>query len=339
MSHSQNSVELEPDPPQTQQTPLHIHIVSALSEIMFIVSELMLGIPCINFIQSQWLPFDRTNYVMHILFDACAYILLITFIIWSVAFNIKLKMYTIIIRLGLNKTNTISVMVGIILVLHCLGLLVNYALFTYYNEWLFTMSNITDSFNNNSLNYYRMFDLFICSPIREEIVHRGLVFLLLYRHVNPMNYSHNQQRNSNYTKSNLIAVQRTIIVSGIVFGSIHAFNLFDTTYSKPYVMAQIIVGCIVSFFYSLRMVITTSLWEPIVLHIINNVFAAFIDFSSDDVTHPLVLLPIVFSMLLYVALIYWSWKHQLLRVWRSNKRKKKKLFLDFIDGQDDNKQD
>ena len=53
-------------------------------------------------------------------------------------------------------------------------------------------------------------------------------------------------------------------------------------------------------------------------------------------------------MMIYVGLIYWNWNSQLLRVWRNNKKKKFKIFVDFVDGQnvtecnehdiDDNKQ-
>ena len=38
-------------------------------------------------------------------------------------------------------------------------------------------------------------------------------------------------------------------------------------------------------------------------------------------------------MMIYGVLIYWSWNNELLRVWRYNKRKKMKLFVDFVDGE------
>ena len=55
-------------------------------------------------------------------------------------------------------------------------------------------------------------------------------------------------------------------------------------------------------------------------------------------------------MMIYGVLIYWNWNKELSRVWRINKKKKKKIFVDFIDGEDvdvnvnvnesnDNKQD
>ena len=95
----------------------------------------------------------------------------------------------------------------------------------------------------------------------------------------------------NYNKSNLVAIKRCMVICGIVFGLIHGFNLFGTTYSREYALMQIIVGCIVSFFYTLRMVITCTLWECILLHMINNSFSMFIDFGGDDVTDPLVVIP------------------------------------------------
>eukprot|EP01084_Bolivina_argentea_P144271 253171_1 len=335
MAESKTSIELDEKTAQTQQTPIGVHITTAITEIIFVVSELMCGIVCISYLKSLILPFNNSNQLLEILFDSLSYTLLITFIIFTVAYNIGLNIKTVIIRMGLYQITNISNIVFIIFIFHCLGIGVNYALFTYYNKWLFTVSNIIDPLSN-TFNYYRMFDLFICTPIREEIVHRGLIFLLLYRHVNPMNYTN---RNSNYNKSNLIAIKRCIIISGIVFGLIHIINLFDTTFSHEYAMVQIMVGCIISFFYTMRMIITTTLWEPIILHMINNMFSVFIDFTNDDVTHPLVFVPIVFTMMIYGVLIYWCWNNDLLRVWRTNKKKKKKLFIDFIEGQNVNDND
>ena len=296
MSTSDNAVELDDDSttPQTQQTPIGVHIATAISEIIMIFSEFMIGLYLIGYLKSILLPFNHSNHILEILFDTLSNLILLQIVIFTVAFNIGLNTKTVIIRMGLTTNKlykNLSKMIPIIFILHILGMIVNYVLFTMYNKWLFTLENIMDPFTGN-LNYYRIFDLFICSPFREEIVHRGLIFLLLYRHVNPMNYTtSNPNRNSNYNKSNLIAIKSCMIISGIVFGLIHGFNLFGTVYSREYAMMQIFVGCIVSFFYTLRMVITSSLWEPIILHVINNSFSVFIDFSNDDVTDPLVLIP------------------------------------------------
>ena len=268
-----------PQSHQLQQTPLCVHIISAFFEIMFVVSELVVGIHFISLTKSKLIPFNhQSNQALNILFDSFAYILLLRFIIFSVAFNIGLSTKTVAKRLGLNAMSNITKMVFIIFCLHCLGVIVNLILFSFCDEWLFTLSNITDS-SGDRFDFYRIFDLLICSPIREEIVHRGLIFLILWRRVNPTN------------NDKLIAIKRCMLISAIIFGAIHFLNLFGRVYSAQYVALQVFVGCVVSLFYTLRMVISATLWEPILLHCINNAFSVFIDFKSDNVTNPLVRLP------------------------------------------------
>ena len=273
------------------QTPIGVHISTALLEIGFLVSEFMIGQQVVNHLKSFVILPSHTNYfhILEVFLNVLGNILLIQFIIFTVAFNLGISSRTVIIRMGLDKPLNISKMVIVILILHIFGVGVNYVLFTMYDKWLFTLDNILDPFTG-TWHYSRIISLCIISPITEEIVHRGLVFLLLYRHVNPMNYS-GQIRNSNYNKSNLVAIKRCMIISGVVFGLIHGLNLFGSVYSKEYTIMQIIVGCIISFFYTLRMVITCTLWECILLHIINNSFSMFISFGGDDVTNPLIVIP------------------------------------------------
>ena len=80
----------------------------------------------------------------------------------------------------------LSLTVILMIFLQIIGLLFVLFIQWYNYEWVFGLSNIlerSDGNNNVSIKYLRLLNLSILSPFREEIVCRGLLFLLIYRHV------------------------------------------------------------------------------------------------------------------------------------------------------------
>jgi len=279
-----------------------------------IFSIFVLGLHGVEYSKTLFFSLNPNPFLL-ILHDILANTIVLLFLTFIVAFNLRQNIKKMFVKLGLDRTHSLSEMVPIIAFLHCIGMLINVLLFWYHDRWLFTLSNIWDPFVDG-IDYHKVFYSLICCPIREEMVYRGLFYLLIYRHVNPANFTTttnpNKPRSDTPTNNDLVAVKRASLISGFCFGGIHALNLLSTDYSVSYVTVQVVVGCIVSFYYTLRMVVTGSLWEPMVLHILNNTFSVFIDISTDDVTDPLVLLPIIFSMWIYSVLIYRSWNVDLI---------------------------
>ena len=239
----------------------------------------------------------------------------------------------------------------------------------------------------SDIDFQKMLQIFVLSPIREEMIVRGTVFLLLYRHASSSQQSikdqkkqsqtkqveheqsknksknKNKQKNKNknknnknktndneliqrnkkqtkkndntnisnsgsdsdsnndsdisekkekektnekekeneimddeyisrvYNASNLYLIRMICILSASMFGLMHFMNFFSTRYSREYALMQMIMGTVLSLFYILRLVITESLWEPILLHSINNIFSSFIRFDTDDIFET----PVLFS--------------------------------------------
>jgi membrane protease YdiL (CAAX protease family) len=68
---------------------------------------------------------------------------------------------------------------------------------------------------------------------------------------------------------------RSIVIANVVFGAIHLANLYGSRFSAEYISLQIVMGVLVGTFYSTRFFLSQSLWEPLVMHLINNVLSRF----------------------------------------------------------------
>lgn len=121
-------------------------------------------------------------------------------------------------------------------------------------------------------NYGRALELVVASPVREEFVFRVIVFYAAF-----VRYP---------------SVPVSACIANVLFATVHLLNAYSLRYGALYVALQVAVGFIVGVFYSLRFAVTGSVWEVIVLHVVNNIGAAFVPADgSVDYLELRVLLP------------------------------------------------
>lgn len=112
----------------------------------------------------------------------------------------------------------------------------------YLSEWLDFIPNWSeDSLTRLQMNWLGLLSLVLLGPIMEEVFHRGIVTRLLLRKYRPW---------------------VAIAVSGLIFAIVHL---------NP---AQFIPAFTSGMFYAWLYYRTHSLWPGIVLHVLNNGFAA-----------------------------------------------------------------
>lgn len=112
----------------------------------------------------------------------------------------------------------------------------------YLDEWLDFPNWSEDSLTRLQMNGLGLLSLVILGPIMEEVFHRGIVTRLLLRKYCPW---------------------KAIAVSGLIFAIVHL---------NP---AQFVPAFTSGMFYAWLYYRTRSLWPGIVLHVLNNGFAAF----------------------------------------------------------------
>lgn len=139
------------------------------------------------------------------------------------------------------------------------------------------------------VGYYNVFNLVFFDPIKEEIVFRGCLFYVLY-HRSPK------------------AIPCAVIAN-VLFGLFHLINLFNGRFSSVYVLLQVVLGLEIGLFYSARFLLMESIWESIALHVANNMIASCIPIKdATTFSHPLVLLALIQTLVLYAVLNAYSWR-------------------------------
>ncbi|KAH9111924.1 hypothetical protein LEN26_009003 [Aphanomyces euteiches] len=158
------------------------------------------------------------------------------------------------------------------------------------NDWVMSWANYYGS-SKDSVQWPHVLEILVLSPLKEELVFRGLVYhLLLNRIPKPMVAG---------------------LVSSILFGCMHLVNLKQSKFSTMYVLIQMGLGVEIGFFYSLTYARTGSLFECVVLHVVNNVLSSFTSTEMELSSSPWLAALLVHSILWYALLIYLS--HQALR--------------------------
>lgn len=112
----------------------------------------------------------------------------------------------------------------------------------YLSEWLDFPNWSENSLTGLQMNWLGLLSLVLLGPIMEEVFHRGIVTRLLLRKYRPW---------------------KAIAVSGLIFAIVHL---------NP---AQFVPTFTSGMFYAWLYYRTRSLWPGIVLHVLNNGFAAF----------------------------------------------------------------
>jgi len=142
---------------------------------------------------------------------------------------------------------------------------------------------------NGTINYARSITIIIFSPMQEELVFRGILNYLLRRRI-PDTW-------------------HCMLLSNIIFGLFHLTNIFGN-YSLFYVILQIALGFLLGLFYNCQLYIGYSIWEPVILHTINNLSSSLLSTREElDWTHPLVIFPLIQTFLVYGMLLWYSKKH------------------------------
>jgi len=134
-----------------------------------------------------------------------------------------------------------------------------------------------------AINYVKMFQLVIGSPIIEEVILRIILFTLFLSRTRLVLFS--------------------IIMTALSFSSLHVVNMLRST-STFYVAFQVLASFIIGIYYSCRYYLTGNVFEIVALHGINNFFAAFLPLTIDFKTlFPYYFLPIFASLAVYIGLL------------------------------------
>lgn len=134
-----------------------------------------------------------------------------------------------------------------------------------------------------TIDWVQLLEIFALAPIREELLFRGILFVIIYRRIGGLSTD---------------SKKATLLVCAAVFGMIHLLNFFGSRYPPPYISLQIALGSMIGLFYSVRFLGSGTIWEPIWLHVFNNVCSSFLPLSTNmDVTDPLIGVPRMFPLL------------------------------------------
>ncbi len=138
------------------------------------------------------------------------------------------------------------------------------------------------------IDYIKLFQLFIGSPIIEEIILRVVLFEIVKR------------RTSN--------IWQSAVAASFAFASLHFLSVFQAA-SVSFVYFQVFVAFLFGMFYSQRYYLTGNIMEPILLHICNNLTSMFLPITitwSDLI--PKFVVPLVLTYAVYISLVVVDFK-------------------------------
>ncbi|ETV69535.1 hypothetical protein H257_14771 [Aphanomyces astaci] len=184
-------------------------------------------------------------------------------------------------RLGLWPPISMSSSVALALIAYqVVGFAVVVSWQYWTNNWVFTWSNYS--------TLQHVLEILLFSPIKEELVFRGVAFHLVVNRL-PM-----------YPK-------QAVGVVSVLFGSTHLLNVRHANFSALYVAMQLCFGIEIGYFYGLQYIQTRSLGQLVVLHIVNNVLSSFTSTQMEDLlASPLLLVLFVHSVVVYGVLIRYT---------------------------------
>jgi membrane protease YdiL (CAAX protease family) len=130
-----------------------------------------------------------------------------------------------------------------------------------------------------NLNWRRITEMLIFAPLREELVFRGIMVNIFYRKVC-------------LSGDPILTLLAQTFGPSVMFSLIHLFNFSAGKFSNSYVVVQVLVGFIVGSFYSMRYISSNTIWEPLLLHMGNNLFSSFLSSKYEfDAFDPLIVFP------------------------------------------------
>mmetsp|Transcript_7660 Transcript_7660/g.10576 ORF Transcript_7660/g.10576 Transcript_7660/m.10576 type:complete len:288 (-) Transcript_7660:2-865(-) len=192
-------------------------------------------------------------------------------------------------RSGLGTWNfTFSGFLMGMIIFHVLDLLLMIGMQLYLKRWIFSLENFYSSASNPTISYSRVATLLLFTPIQEEFIFRGYLFFLLL--------------------NRLSDTRKSVIWSNIVFGIFHIVNAFGGSHSGLYVALQILLAVMIGTVFGLRFAVTNSIWECVLLHMLNNVFSSFLSSNTNiQLQDPIFLIPIVQTIAVYSYILYISY--------------------------------
>eukprot|EP01112_Ceratiomyxa_fruticulosa_P014252 TRINITY_DN4069_c0_g1_i1.p1 TRINITY_DN4069_c0_g1~~TRINITY_DN4069_c0_g1_i1.p1 ORF type:complete len:328 (-),score=41.10 TRINITY_DN4069_c0_g1_i1:34-1017(-) len=186
------------------------------------------------------------------------------------------------------------------------------------DEWVFSLENYQaiDSCGGFKYSVFKGLYLVALGPLEEELLFRALIFfVILYR------LCDNGKRNNDNK-----ATKNAIIATSILFGLTHVYNLIPTNENQGiprlYIFMQIVLGFLVGLVYQIIFLRNRSIWEVVLLHSVNNIFASFIPITlSLPFSHPIRLLSLFVPTLVYTLVLLKNWKY----AFKNKKYQSKKL--------------
>lgn len=151
--------------------------------------------------------------------------------------------------------------------------------------WVYSMTPLLAP--SGGLNLPHLLEVAVLAPLREELVFRGILVSTFYRRVGGQAPDRKL---------------RAILMSALFFGAVHAVNLLNPAFSKPYVIAQVVFGVLVGAAYGCELALG-SLWGCIVLHMVNNLASSVVDMQALN-NHPLIWAAFAESLLVYACLCW-----------------------------------
>lgn len=144
----------------------------------------------------------------------------------------------------------------VVIVAHVASMLLMIYLQHSTGNWIYSTANYYDA-STGRFDGAAAFDMLISSPIREELVFRGVMLTNFYKRMGGR---------SAYHKT------RCAAAAGVIFGAVHLLNLFNDKFTVEYIALQVTLGFLIGFFYAMRM-FSAGLIDTCVLHISNNIAA------------------------------------------------------------------
>ena len=203
-------------------------------------------------------------------------------------------------------------------------------------HWIFNLQNYYttsrslqtgQSLSKSFLDWIVILEMLFYAPIREEIVFRGLMTVVIYIRISSalqqissqLNEKNKQSDDSRYetdaySQSNdadyakMYSKLYTSIVSGCLFGLIHLMNLLsvENRISISYSLFQCLMGGLIGCFYTMHTFRQDGvLWECIFAHMINNIASSFIPLNfTIDLSNRVIIYSLIQTTLTYIGLTY-----------------------------------
>ncbi|KDO26699.1 hypothetical protein SPRG_20497 [Saprolegnia parasitica CBS 223.65] len=185
-------------------------------------------------------------------------------------------------RLGLLRWRPLATSTKWLVVYHLAGFALVVAYQWHTTAWFLSLDNYYDAVTGQ-LQLARICEILLLSPIKEEIVFRGLAFHLLLNRI----------------PSNGVAAG----VASVLFGCTHLINLKHSSFSTPYVLLQTCLGIEIGLYYAVLFVQTRqNLRDSIVLHIVNNVLSSFLSTHTDFSARPIFAVLLLHAIVVYLGL-------------------------------------